>query len=539
MLKYIFFILSSIILTNEIDTLENDFKNSKISKNLSLKDILISSDSLDSEDLFEVQLYESKILLAESIIADLTGDTIEAKFQFDALFESLSNMDAFKSKDEFQELEMNRLLTASIDYYEKDSITIDKIETGLSVSLLRDRLNQYIYHQTIDDLEYVDETVEIIPGHIPITYNRKVASIIKFFQKDGRKSMAKWLNRMNKYKEIILPILEKENVPPEIFYLAMIESGLNPRAYSYAHASGIWQFIKSTGRVYGLKQNWWVDERRDLTKATHAASSYLKDLYKEFDDWYLAFAAYNCGSSRVERAIKRHGSRNYWDLHTLPSQTRSYVPNIMAAIIISNNPKKYGFQINSEDSFDWIEKETNKSVKLKTVADCANIDIKELQKLNPEIKQATIPPLKKNETYILRLPTNISKDFDSLFALVKAPVLDELVFIDHKVRKGESLWIIARKYKARVSDIVSINKISDKGYIRPGQNLKIPTKAYDDYKKSTQSRSKKIFYTVRRGDTLSEIAEKYRTSVKNIRKWNGLRNDRIIVGQKLKIWTKK
>ncbi len=539
MLKYTFFILSSIILTNEIDTLENDFKNSKISKNLSLKDILISSDSLDSEDLFEVQLYESKILLAESIIADLTGDTIEAKFQFDALFESLSNMDAFKSKDEFQELEMNRLLTASIDYYEKDSITIDKIETGLSVSLLRDRLNQYIYHQTIDDLEYVDETVEIIPGHIPITYNRKVASIIKFFQKDGRKSMAKWLNRMNKYKEIILPILEKENVPPEIFYLAMIESGLNPRAYSYAHASGIWQFIKSTGRVYGLKQNWWVDERRDLTKATHAASSYLKDLYKEFDDWYLAFAAYNCGSSRVERAIKRHGSRNYWDLHTLPSQTRSYVPNIMAAIIISNNPKKYGFQINSEDSFDWIEKETNKSVKLKTVADCANIDIKELQKLNPEIKQATIPPLKKNETYILRLPTNISKDFDSLFALVKAPVLDELVFIDHKVRKGESLWIIARKYKARVSDIVSINKISDKGYIRPGQNLKIPTKAYDDYKKSTQSRSKKIFYTVRRGDTLSEIAEKYRTSVKNIRKWNGLRNDRIIVGQKLKIWTKK
>ncbi|MBJ47993.1 MAG: hypothetical protein CMG59_02310 [Candidatus Marinimicrobia bacterium] len=539
MLKYTFFILSSIILTNEIDTLENDFKNSKISKNLSLKDILISSDSLDSEDLFEVQLYESKILLAESIIADLTGDTIEAKFQFDALFESLSNMDAFKSKDEFQELEMNRLLTASIDYYEKDSITIDKIETGLSVSLLRDRLNQYIYHQTIDDLEYVDETVEIIPGHIPITYNRKVASIIKFFQKDGRKSMAKWLNRMNKYKEIILPILEKENVPPEIFYLAMIESGLNPRAYSYAHASGIWQFIKSTGRVYGLKQNWWVDERRDLTKATHAASSYLKDLYKEFDDWYLAFAAYNCGSSRVERAIKRHGSRNYWDLHTLPSQTRSYVPNIMAAIIISNNPKKYGFQINSEDSFDWIEKETNKSVKLKTVADCANIDIKELQKLNPEIKQATIPPLKKNETYILRLPTNISKDFDSLFALVKAPILDELVFIDHKVRKGESLWIIARKYKARVSDIVSINKISDKGYIRPGQNLKIPTKAYDDYKKSTQSRSKKIFYTVRRGDTLSEIAEKYRTSVKNIRKWNGLRNDRIIVGQKLKIWTKK
>ncbi len=539
MLKHFSLILICLSFCYESDSLSDNLKNSKISQNLSLKDILISSDSLDSEDLFEVQLYESKILLAESIIADLTGDTIEAKFQFDALFESLSNMDAFKSKDEFQELEMNRLLTASIDYYEKESITIDKIETGLSVSLLRDRLNQYIYHQTIDDLEYVDETVEIIPGHIPITYNRKVASIINFFQKDGRKSMAKWLNRMNRYKEIILPILEKENVPPEIFYLAMIESGLNPKAYSYAHASGIWQFIKSTGKVYGLKQNWWVDERRDLTKATHAASSYLKDLYDEFDDWYLAFAAYNCGSSRVEKAIKRHGSRNYWDLHTLPSQTRSYVPNIMAAIIISNNPKKYGFKINSEDSFAWIEKQIDKSVKLKTIADCASVDIKEIQKLNPEIKQATIPPLKKDESYTIRLPINTSKDFDSLFALIDAPILDELIFIDHKVRKGESLWIIARKYKARVTDIVSINKISDKGYIRPGQNLKIPTKAYDDYKKSTQSRKKKIFYTVRRGDTLSEIAEKYRTSVKNIRRWNGLRNDIIFVGQKLNIWTKK
>ena len=539
MLKHFSLILICLSFCYESDSLSDNLKNSKISQNLSLKDILISSDSLDSEDLFEVQLYESKILLAESIIADLTGDTIEAKFQFDALFESLSNMDAFKSKDEFQELEMNRLLTASIDYYEKESITIDKIETGLSVSLLRDRLNQYIYHQTIDDLEYVDETVEIIPGHIPITYNRKVASIINFFQKDGRKSMAKWLNRMNRYKEIILPILEKENVPPEIFYLAMIESGLNPKAYSYAHASGIWQFIKSTGKVYGLKQNWWVDERRDLTKATHAASSYLKDLYDEFDDWYLAFAAYNCGSSRVEKAIKRHGSRNYWDLHTLPSQTRSYVPNIMAAIIISNNPQKYGFKINSEDSFAWIEKQIDKSVKLKTIADCASVDIKEIQKLNPEIKQATIPPLKKDESYTIRLPINTSKDFDSLFALIDAPILDELIFIDHKVRKGESLWIIARKYKARVTDIVSINKISDKGYIRPGQNLKIPTKAYDDYKKSTQSRKKKIFYTVRRGDTLSEIAEKYRTSVKNIRRWNGLRNDIIFVGQKLNIWTKK
>ena len=365
--------------------------------NLSIKDMFINQDSLDSEDLFEVQLYESKILLAESIIADLTGDTIEAKYQFDLLFESLSNLDAFTTKDQFQELEMNRLLTASIDYYEKES----EIETGLSVSLLRDRLNKYVYSQTLEDLEYVEESVEIIPGHVPITYNRKVASIIRFFQKDGRKSMNKWLSRMNKYKKIILPILEEENVPPEIFYVSMIESGLNPNAYSYAHASGLWQFISSTGKIYGLKKNWWVDERRDYIKSTYAACKYLKDLYAEFGDWYLALAAYNCGSTRVHKAIKRHDSKNYWDLYTLPSQTKSYVPNVMAAIIISNSPEKYGFSINPEQDFKWVIKEIDKSVKLKTIAECGSIDLKALQKINPELKQAAIPPMKDKELFSL------------------------------------------------------------------------------------------------------------------------------------------
>ena len=358
------FILSFCIFFSYLEANNDDDKLiSKNFANLSIKDMFINQDSLDSEDLFEVQMYESKILLAESIIADLTGDTIEAKYQFDLLFESLSNLDAFTTRDQFQELEMNRLLTASIDYYEKES----KIETGLSVSLLRDRLNKYVYSQTLEDLEYVEESVEIIPGHLPITYNRKVASIIRFFQKDGRKSMNKWLSRMNKYKKIILPILEEQDIPPEIFYVSMIESGLNPNAYSYAHASGLWQFISSTGKMYGLKKNWWLDERRDYIKSTYAATKYLKDLYAEFGDWYLALAAYNCGSTRVHKAIKRHGSKNYWDLYTLPSQTKSYVPNVMAAIIISNSPEKYGFSINSEKDFEWTIKEIDKSVKLKTI----------------------------------------------------------------------------------------------------------------------------------------------------------------------------
>ena len=129
---------------------------------------------------------------------------------------------------------------------------------------MRDRLNDYIYSHDLEDLEFVDETVEIIPGHIPITYNRKVASIIKYFQNQGKPSVQKWLDRMERYKAIMLPILEEEGVPLEIFYVAMIESGLNPFAMSYAQASCFWQFIASTGKVYGLKKTWCVYERRDF-----------------------------------------------------------------------------------------------------------------------------------------------------------------------------------------------------------------------------------------------------------------------------------
>jgi membrane-bound lytic murein transglycosylase D len=339
-------------------------------------------DVVPEEDIFDAQMGEAKTIFAEAIISDLTGDTLEAAYQFEMLFESLSHIDELSSHDEFQTLEFNRVLTAAIDYYEDEAVTMDKVETGFSVAVLKDKLDEYIYGQTLEDLEYVEERVEIIPGHIPITYNQKVASIIKFFQNEGRSSFQKWLNRMSRYKPIILPILEEEGVPPELFYLAMIESGLNPKAYSYAHASGVWQFIASTGKMYGLKKNWWVDERRDIEKATHAAARLLINLYKEFGDWYLAFAAYNCGSMRVKKEMRRHNSDDYWKLQRLPSQTRNYVPNIMAAIFISNDPKKYGFIVNEQEKMEWKVVPIDKTVSLEKLSECAKLDIGKLQSYN-------------------------------------------------------------------------------------------------------------------------------------------------------------
>ena len=161
---------------------------------------------MPDEDIFDAQMAEAKTIFAEAIISDLTGDTLEGAYQFEILFESLLNIEELSSDDEFQTLEFNRVLTAAIDYYEDESVTLGKVETGFSVALLKDKLNEYIYSQTLEDLEFVEERVEIIPGHIPITYNQKVASIIKFFQNEGRGSFQKWLNRISRYKPIILPI---------------------------------------------------------------------------------------------------------------------------------------------------------------------------------------------------------------------------------------------------------------------------------------------------------------------------------------------
>jgi len=548
-MKITYFLLANLILATSIysqDSLKQDevpvyTENIDTSTFTALE---IKVDSLFYEedvDIFEAQMDEAKAIFSEAIISDLTGDTLEAMYQFDLLFESLSALDLLSKngKDEFQKLEFNRILTATIDYYEDESNTIDKVETGLSVAVFRDKLNEYIYSQTLEDLEFVEERIEVIPGHIPITYNQKVASIIKFFQNEGRSSVQKWLNRMDRYKKIMLPILEQENVPPELFYLAMIESGLNPEAYSYAHASGPWQFISSTGKAYGLKKNWWVDERRDFEKSTHAAAQYLKDLHEKFDDWYLAFASYNCGSGRVRKEIKRHGTTDYWKLSRLPGQTRNYVPNIMAAIFIATDPQRYGFVVTSESEMNWSVKELDKSVSLEVLSELSGIEVKQLQSFNPELRQGTIPPLKENETYRFRLPEGYNIKFDSLYAAIEIEKVDEIVFVDHKVKRGESLWLIARKYGVRVKDIVVINKLGNAKYIRPGQHLQIPTDGYAQYRKTSMvssSKSKKIYHTVRRGDTLSEIAMKYRTSIRKVKKWNGLRSNRIYVGQKLKIW---
>ena len=560
----------SFILSQDIDSLVISIEKDSVLESSSViqsqvKDSLIKDDSLDtldfnkaffipskSNDIFYEQLMESKLTFADAITYDIALDTTEAEVQFLSLFSSFEFLDSLSLDDEYKRIEYNMILNASIDYYQNKSVSINRLESPLSMALFKEKLQAYFYKQELEDVEFVDETVEFIDGHIPITFNSKVATNVKYFSSNGaKKGVQMWLNRINKFKKIMLPILEEEGVPPEIFYVSVIESGLNPVALSYAQALGPWQFIASTGKVYGLEKNWFIDERMDFVKSTYAAARYLKDLKAIFDkvnpedlngeNWYLAFAAYNCGAGRVLKEIKRSNSTNFWDLNRLPGQTRNYVPKILAIFLINKNPEKYGFTINNEPDMNWIIKDIDKQLSFSQISEIANVSPKTLQIYNPEIKRGIIQPKKDSSYYQLRLPANKNyDDFDSLYALLNEESTRSLLIVEHTVKRGENLSLISKRYKVKIQDITSMNRISAKKYLQPGQKLQIPTQGYDEYVKSliNTSNTTKIYHTVRTGDTLSEIASKYRTSIKKIKKWNGIReSDNVIyVGKKLIIF---
>ena len=313
----------------------------------------------------------------------------------------------------------------------------------------------------------------------------------------------------------------------------MIESGFKYDARSFAAAVGPWQFIESTGKAYGLKKSFYYDERRDIVKSTHAACKYLKYLYEEFDDWYLAFAAYNSGETRVHRHLNCNqcgypsGKLSFWELDRLPRETQNYIPSLMAIIFISKNPDKYGFTVEPDNKLSWEIKKINKSVKLEDIAKCSGFDIKLLQQYNPEILRNYIN-LDEGNIYEFKMPVGYNENFDSLFSEVEETKSDKIIFKKHKVKRGESLWRIAVKYNSTITAICEANNLNRNKPLQMGKTITVPIGNY-------QSAPKKIFYTVKKNDNLSLIASKYRTSVSKIKRWNGLRNNTIYPGQKIVI----
>ena len=377
--------------------------------------------------------------------------------------------------------------------------------------------------------------------NVPLERNRQVDNAIKFFQGKGRKVFTRWLQRAETIVPQMQAIIREEGMPEELVYVAMIESGLNNTAYSYAHASGPWQFIRSTGVIFGLEASYWHDERRDPAKATRAACRYLRKLYRQFGDWNLAIASYNCGEGNVERQIRRTGTKDFWKMTRLPRQTRNYVPTYIACAIMAQNPEEFGFQkvnYRSPDPLDTVL--VTEMVDLNLAASLIGSDFQTLKALNPSLIRWATPP---NDTTWLILPDSTAEKFVTGWA--NTPDDQKKRQTVHIVKKGETLTAIAKKYGTTSADIKSLaeNKGVKFKKLAVGTGLTIPV-APSNYPKVASDfhvtqelpKQEKIVYKVRKGDTISSIAQKFGTTISAIKKKNNLyKSNKIFPGQKLLI----
>ena len=488
---------------------------------------------------------DAKLLMSEVIISDFNKDTLEVAFLLSKIFELLMEADqiggqgleyggmSLEDKEEFDRF--NRTFT---DLYTHKLLTVQNISAPIMAEKIWADITEGIEIE-MGETKFI--VIEDRDGHLPLVKNKQVDQYIEYFKTKGRKQFQIWLDRYVKYKDLILPILAEHEMPEELMYLAMIESGLNPKAYSKANASGMWQFIYSTGKTYGLNRDWYKDERRDPVKATHAACNYLKDLYKEFDNWYLALAAYNCGSGRVARASKLHQTYDFWQMHSLPRETRNYIPYFLSAAIIARSPSEYGFKIpKNVKPFNYDTIILEKSSDIAVLARVAGIKPKVLREYNPELRQSATPADGK---YELKIPMGVKDKFLAAWKAIPEEERFAPQFIVHRVRYGESLWTISRKYNVSIHDLAAVNKIRNRNKVRVGQKLNVPLKGGNIWanvdKTGPRGYSKQI-YRVKKGDTLGQIAENFGTRASKIRRWNNMKygSHLIHAGQKLVIWVK-
>lgn len=379
---------------------------------------------------------------------------------------------------------------------------------------------------------------------IPIIINEKVEYFINYFQTTRRDIFTKWLSRSRAYIPMMKKIFKEKGLPEDLVYMALIESGFSPHAYSRARACGPWQFIKSTGRRYGLKVNEWVDERRDPEKSTIAAAEYLRDLYEMFGHWYLAAAAYNAGERKVLKAMQRSNNDDFWNLaetRYLKKETKDYVPKMIAGALIAKYPERYGFtDIEYSEPVEYARISLSGAYDLRVIARECGIEYETLRMLNPELRTNFTPPY---GDYELKVPVALYESCSS--AISSIPSSERYKLSIHTVKRGETLSLIAKKYHSSVNLIKEVNKISNSKRLKVGMRLIIPEvyrpkKVERGENKLTEGESSGVSlrYVVKRGDTLYGIAKRYKVSVEDIKLWNNLDGTPIKAGDVLIIRTK-
>ena len=364
--------------------------------------------------------------------------------------------------------------------------------------------------------------------NIPVIVNPAVERNIHYFQNVIHDRFQEWLPRFYAYRPLIEQIFVEFGLPKELIYLSLVESGFNPRAYSRARASGPWQFIKSTGRIYGLRVNWYVDERRDPIKSTVAAAVHLRDLYDLFGSWPLALAAYNAGAGKIGRAIKKTGTRDFWTIartRYIRRETKQYVPKFMAAMIIATRPELFGFHAHSHPVHQYDEIRMDASIHLRSVAKETGIPFEELRRLNPELRRSVIPP--DQDGYSLKVPMGMAGRVEQAKSRMNTwtpPSPPQRTW--YRVRRGDSLSVLAHRFGTSVRQLKILNDLSG-SLIRVGQRLRV--------NKNVTKVGEAKWYRVRRGDSLWSIAKRFRVSVQDLKLLNNLRSSLIRAGRMLMI----
>lgn len=372
---------------------------------------------------------------------------------------------------------------------------------------------------------------------IPDTMNSSVQKWLDYFQGRGRKYMNIYLSRYSKYKPLMTSLLKEAGLPEDLIYVVFIESGFNGSAKSRVAATGYWQFMKNTGRYYNLKINHYIDERKDPELSTLAAIEYFKSLYSLFGSWYLSLAAYNAGENKIKGIVMRNQNRDFWQIaHKLPVETTNYVPKFLAARMIAKNPEKYGFtDIAYEPALRYIKVPIDKPVDLTLMAKHSGISQSVLKELNPSTHNHYLPVFSDKPQY-LKLPVHYGKEGVLQTALSKSYINHNNLYINsptryHRVRRGETVSHIARRFGTHPSAIRDMNSLRRNYHIRAGQLLKIPGKHW-----RKPSSTRRNIHIVKRGETLFSISKKYKVSMTRLASVNSLKDRSLIqIGKRLVI----
>jgi membrane-bound lytic murein transglycosylase D len=364
---------------------------------------------------------------------------------------------------------------------------------------------------------------------LPLVMNDYVAGFINFFANTqrGHNTLLHSFERAGLYKGMIQRVLADEGVPQDLIYLAVAESGFQPRAVNRrSRAGGMWQFMPMGD--YGLSRNSYVDERFDPEKSTRAYGRYMKFLYDQLGDWYLAMAAYDHGAGNIQRAVQRTGYADFWELykrHELPNETQNYVPEILAAIIIANHPTQYGFDEVTLDPPVLTDTVTvNYSVNLRLVSDLVGAPIDELEALNPSLLREVTPP---DASFDLHLPAGTATLFDQRIAAI--PESKRNAWRYHVVTADDTLASVAREYHVQPVELAGVNQLSSSSDLKGVDALVVPQAPV------AAPSARRVLYTVRRGDTLVTIADRFGVSLAELRSWNNLTGTRVDPGRRLHV----